>query len=312
MKPSTQRTLVALAVFVVVGVGLGFSTGLGTPSSFGWDSIATICPIGSLETILSQWAVTPHGLLCLAITVVLILIFGRAFCGWFCPTPLMRRVFGSKKLMDKDRSDLHDTCAAGCAACGKPCSTKKRDSGIKNSPLDSRYAVLAGALLSTAIFGFPVFCLVCPVGLSVATFIGLWRLIQYNDATWSLVVFPLIVFVELFLLRKWCHRFCPLAAFASLVARGNRTLRPTVDGTVCIREQGKGACHLCYEACPEAIDLHNLAAGAPLAECMKCRECVAACPEDAIELPLAPVKVKSGTQVRIAGVGEEKVAAKSA
>ncbi len=342
-KPSTLRALCALAVFVVVGVGLAFETGLGTPSSFGWDSIATICPLGSLETMLAQGSVGVRGLLCLAITIALILLFGRAFCGWFCPTPLIRRVFTGKKRADKDCSDLKDVCASGCAACGKNCFAKKTVIGvedsadaasnaksgvedsadaasnaksgkqsvrsikarIKNSPLDSRHAVLIGALASTAIFGFPVFCLVCPVGLSIATFIAFWQLVQLNETTLSLIVFPAILILELTVLRKWCHRFCPLSALASLVAKGNRTFRPTVNPTKCVRERGESECHLCYFACPEAIDLHDLAAGAPFSECMKCRECIVACPESAILIPLAPVRVKAGTSVRLEGVLEK-------
>lgn len=322
MKPSNLRTIAATVVFGVVAVGLAFSTGLGTPSSFGWDAIATICPLGSLETMLAKWTVAPRGLLCLAITVVLVLVFGRAFCGWFCPTPLIRRIFSGKKSADRDQSDLKDVCASGCGSCAKKCSVAKMttdlgklsdDSAanpaerakiaarrIKNGPLDSRHAVLIGALLSTAVFGFPVFCLVCPVGLSFATFIALWRLIQFNDATWSIVVFPLIIVAELLLMRKWCHRFCPLSALVSLVAKGNRTLRPTVDPTKCIREKGEAECHACFHACPEAIDLHDLAAGAPMNECLKCRECVGACTTGAITFPFAPAHVKEGTQVMLA------------
>ena len=41
--------------------------------------------------------------------------------------------------------------------------------------LDSRHYVLGGALLSTAVFGFPVFCLVCPIGLTFATVLVVWR-----------------------------------------------------------------------------------------------------------------------------------------
>ena len=46
-----------------------------------------------------------------------------------------------------------------CASCGA-CHAKR------NGKFDSRHAVLGGAVLTTAVFGFPVFCLVCPVGLA--------------------------------------------------------------------------------------------------------------------------------------------------
>ena len=41
--------------------------------------------------------------------------------------------------------------------------------------------VLAGALASSAAFGFPVFCLICPVGLTFALVIALWRLAEFNE-----------------------------------------------------------------------------------------------------------------------------------
>ncbi|MFR1638333.1 MAG: 4Fe-4S binding protein [Eggerthellaceae bacterium] len=68
------------------------------------------------------------------------------------------------------------------------------------------------ALLSTAVFGFPVFCLICPVGLTFATLIAVWRLFQFNEVALSLLVFPAMLALEVLVLRKWCSRFCPLGA----------------------------------------------------------------------------------------------------
>ena len=122
----------------------------------------------------------------LVIVAVLVALAGRAFCAWGCPVPLLRRVFGIKE-----------------RKADKP-TPAERDGAN-----DSRNWVLGATVLTTAAFGFPVFCLICPVGLSVATFIALWRLLQFSEATLSLVVFPVILVAEIVLLRKWCHRFCP-------------------------------------------------------------------------------------------------------
>ena len=67
--------------------------------------------------------------------------------------------------------------------CGS-CSSCK---GVR-AKLDSRHYVLGGALLSTAVFGFPVFCLVCPIGLTFATVLVVWRLFAAGDMTWSVVL----------------------------------------------------------------------------------------------------------------------------
>jgi len=342
-KPSNTRVLTAGIGFLLVAAGLLWNTGLGTHSSFGWDAVATICPVGFLESLLAGGSGAARGILSAVILIVLVLVFGRAFCGWLCPVPLVRRLFGGRKKAEAEHSDLKDTCAGGCAACTGHCLFSRTAAGpteggqgadadtvvvaspasvstddardpaasvaarspkalwrrVRNSPLDSRHAVLIGALASTAIFGFPVFCLICPVGLSIATFIALWRFISMNEATLSLIVFPAILAVELFVMKRWCHRLCPLSACMSLLAKGNVTLRPTVDPGRCLREQGTAPCHACFHACPEAIDLHDLAAGAPMDECMKCRECAAVCPEQAITFPLSSEKVREGTRVLV-------------
>ena len=154
----------------------------------------------------------------------------------------------------------------------------------------SRNWVLGGAILSTAAFGFPVFCLVCPVGLTFGTLVVVWRVFQFNEVTWSLLVFPAMLVLELAVLRKWCHRFCPLGALLSLVSRGNRTFRPQANVGTCLHAAHGERCHRCADACPEGIDLHDRAASAPLNECVKCRECADACPVHAITFPFLSKK----------------------
>ena len=139
-------------------------------------------------------------------------------------------------------------------------------------------------------FGFPVFCLVCPVGLTFGTLVVVWRVFQFNEVTWSLLVFPAMLVLELAVLRKWCHRFCPLGALLSLVSRGNRTFRPQANVGTCLHAAHGERCHRCADACPEGIDLHDRAASAPLNECVKCRECADACPVHAITFPFLSKK----------------------
>ena len=89
------RTLSALAVVALVCLGLAFHAGTGTPSAWGIYDIAAICPIGAVEVALAAKTVVPPMLIAFAIGVVLVLVFGRAFCAWGCPVPLLRRIFGS-------------------------------------------------------------------------------------------------------------------------------------------------------------------------------------------------------------------------
>ena len=147
--------------------------------------------------------------------------------------------------------------------------------------LDSRHAVLVGTLASAAVFGFPVFCLICPVGLTFATIIGLWNLVQFNDPSWALVIFPIILILEVTVLRKWCSNICPISALVSLLSNLNVTLRPRVRADACLRNRGAD-CHECVDACPEQLDPHSKR----IPECSKCGKCVEACPAKAISIKL--------------------------
>ena len=143
--------------------------------------------------------------------------------------------------------------------------------------LDSRHAVLAGTLATTALCGFPVFCLLCPVGLTFATVIALYRFIGFNEPTIDLLVFPAIIVLELVLLRKWCHRFCPISALMSLARR----LRPQVSMEACLRSKGED-CTVCGSVCPEGIDPVADLGRRSLSECTRCGRCAEACPAQAI------------------------------
>ncbi len=172
-------------------------------------------------------------------------------------------------------------CAAcaGASACAKALAPVggKRD-GVR---LDSRHAVLVGTLASAAVFGFPVFCLICPVGLTFATIIGLWNLVQFNEPSWALIIFPIILIAEVTVLRKWCSKICPISALVSLLSNLNVTLRPRVKTDACLRSRGVD-CHSCVDACPEQLDPHS----GRIPECSKCGKCVEACPAKAISIKL--------------------------
>ena len=245
----------------LVGVGLAVHSGTGTPSAWGIADIAAICPLGAIEAAIASRTIVPPLALGLLISVLIVVLVGRAFCAWGCPVPLLRRLFGLKE-----------------KPADKPVLAQR--DGVN----DSRNWVLGATVLTTAAFGFPVFCLICPVGLTVATFVALWRLLQLSEVTLSLVVFPLILVLEVVLLRKWCHRFCPLGALLSLVSRLNRTFRPAVTTSDCLQCSG-ASCSRCAEVCPEGIDLHHPEASVSMAECTKCGECKTACPVGAISFP---------------------------
>lgn len=319
-KSYRLRFLIMLAVLVVVAVGYFTAAGIGNVCGIGFGSITLLCPLGALLAMIAERTAIPMAVVSVIVVLAVCIILGKVFCSWICPVHFMSR----KDKKKEKRSDAvgaptatAETLATsaplsraeraslgGCATCASPCGKSK---GIK---IDSRHGILAAALGSTLIFGFPVFCLVCPVGLTFATVLLVMRLFAFGDTTWTVVAFPLIIALEILLLPKWCQRFCPLGALLSLFSGLNRTFRPQVNAETCLREgQGK-ACNLCEQVCPEGINLHDIAAGeTTLNDCSKCRACADVCPEHAITFPLLPKKqgAAAGAPVPVAVLDDMEV-----
>lgn len=315
MKISTIRGIVACALIVgLTIVGLVINAGTGTASAWGIGAISAICPLGALESFLGAKNVGVHALICLAIVVVAIVLVGKAFCSWACPIPWLQRFFKHKQpttskneassakpepskqidaplktevfkhvesstqneLSAEEKTSLKHAACSTCKTCALMPVGGKRD-GVQ---IDGRHVVLGGALLSSLAFGFPVFCLICPVGLSFATLIGIWHLFQFNETTWGLIIFPLILLIEILILKRWCFSFCPISALSSLISRANVFFKPHVDNNRCLRQEGHD-CQVCVQICPEKVDPHN----AVIPECSKCHLCAEACPAQAISFP---------------------------
>jgi ferredoxin-type protein NapH len=306
MKLSILRKVTLTLAFVLIAIGLILNTGAGTLSSFGWQALATICPLGALESMIASKTIFPRALIVLGLAVVFVVIFGKVFCSWLCPVAPVRSLldfiarkraragakragaFSDTQKMQTKALDAVDEPSASADGALAPksrlaCSDYSDCSACatKRAKLDSRHLILGGTLLSAAIFGFPVFCLICPIGLTFGTIILFWQWFNFDNISLSLLIYPAILLIELLILRKWCARFCPLGALLSLMSLPNRFFRPRVNTSKCLREQGKD-CSVCCEICPEKLDPHYRDA---INECSKCGLCAEKCPAKAITIP---------------------------
>ena len=283
MKTKTLRILIPVAIGVVVAIGFAAHIEVGNLSSFGWQSISMLCPLGALSTMLAAKTFIPRAVIGLLIGLVLAFLLGRAFCGWICPVPVTKRI---PELFKRKGSGAakKEASESACVSCKKSCSA------AASATFDSRHLVLLGALLTATVFGFPVFCLICPIGLSFATLFLVIALFTGGDITWGIVVVPALLLLEVTVFRRWCSHICPLGALMSLVNKPNKKiLLPKRNAERCLETQGK-SCGRCAEACEVHIDPRDFAKGSAPSECIKCRACVDVCPANAMSLPLVSKK----------------------
>lgn len=317
------RALAALLFFLLFLLGLAVHTGWGTASSFGIAEIAAICPLGNLEAMLASKTFLPRALVGFAVFLVVAALLGRFFCGWLCPVPWVEKAlsklrapgrrFGlglkespaasktprtsactttnaSSNTASESGKNAPRSCPSGASCASSSCKDcalasrvkEKADQATEKTP----YWILGGALASSAVFGFPVFCLICPVGLTFALTVALWRLFEFNETNWAILWFAGFLVLELLVLRRWCSRFCPLGALWTLASRLNRFFRPKAREDLCTRMTHGVPCTICRDVCPEGIDPASVANDPMLlARCTKCGACAAACPTGAVHFP---------------------------
>lgn len=335
MKASTLRALVMGVILVVVAIGYFTAVGIGNLSGFGFDVFAFLCPLGYLESLLASKIFVPRALISVIAVVLLIIVLGRVFCAWMCPMPFLQKIVPglgkkSKKAKGaKDAAALSENAPAQAAppaagddaapaaaeasvavaseatsvapAAAEP-TAQEIDAHIGGKPnrfkFDSRYGVLLGALGSAAIFGFPVFCLICPVGLTFAGVFLVMRLFAFGETTWAIIAVPLVLLLEVVFFRKWCSKICPLGAVISLISGANKTLRPTIDDGKCLDTSKGISCLRCAKSCPEHINIREPELSeVSLNNCTKCRECSDHCPTQAITFPFLPSRKGKGDAV---------------
>ena len=317
-----KRLQFALPLAIIIGAGVGFTLnyGTGSISSLGWEDVAIICPLGAISSMLASKTFIPRAAIAIVFALVFVLVFGRAFCSWVCPVPVVsklrdafRKGGDAVSVEDTNTVDMQAVEGAGTVdmqavegagavedagtvdmqavegADGDVLSAEPAEGGRH---FDTRLAVLVAALLSATVFGFPVFCLICPVGLTFASLFAIITLFWHGTLNFSVVLMPCVLLAEVVFFRKWCSKICPLAALMGLVAKLNVTFRPTIDENKCIESHG-GVCGKCARNCHEKIDLRPGHRAAAKSNCTRCRTCIEGCPAHAIKMPVIARRQKS-------------------
>jgi ferredoxin-type protein NapH len=312
-----MKKLNILQVIIPVVIALLFTAAyiahldFGMLSSFGWATISMICPLGALMAMLAAKMMVPRAAIALVTAIVLMVIFGRAFCAWVCPVPVMQKFrdlvaritkegiasgSSSKKALNKSTELTGDKTGAA-KSVGKTAPVKgagKMRPGAcsscakkRGAAIDSRHIILGGSVLTALVFGFPVFCLICPIGLTFASIFLVVNLFGSGDVTWTVVVVPLLLIIEIVFFRKWCGRFCPLSAFMSLSGKLGRFFRPKIDDSTCQETTTGEPCGICGTVCPVTVDpRHPDISPSDISECTKCLACAKSCPTQSIKFPV--------------------------
>ncbi len=196
------------------------------------------------------------------LTVVLTIVFGRVWCGWFCPLGAVFELFG--------RKDRH----------------------FKWQNLRKLKYVILAVVVVMAAFGSLAFLYFEPITIFIrgltAIFKPVVQYVQLEDKKefilpgfqWWAIAIPFVVALLLNLIEKrfWCRYLCPLGA---LVALGSKFswIKRFVNQDSCVK------CGECATLCPMgAISPENDFKSDP-AECIMCMDCAAPCPKLAITFP---------------------------
>ena len=270
---------------------------VGGASARGVDLFFDLDPLALVSVWLSGHPVRT-GMLLALIWVAVTFVFGRWFCGWFCPFGALHNLFGSWR-----SGNRKSKIAAG------------QFSRWQHAKYLWLFAVLVSSLVGANLAGwldpfsylfrsltmavFPavdggvehLFAWVyrhdVGIGSLHVTTVSepVYRWVHYNLLSvsqpryfWSLMfglLFAVIMGLNFFRARFWCKYICPLGALLGVFGK-NPLLRLQVDKAGCTD------CGICVSECQGAADPHHRGGQWKPSECMYCLNCQDSCPSDVI------------------------------
>ncbi len=219
------------------------------------------CPVGALQSSLSARG-SKISLYVSGFLIFVGALMGRYVCGWLCPFGLIQDLLNKIPFPKKLRTFKGDRILRK----------------LKYVILLVFVVLLPMVAVDVTGLGEPWFCkYICPAG----TLEGGVPLVLLNSAlretlgflyTWKILILTVTVILSVIIYRPFCKYICPLGAIYSFFNKVS-VFRIKVDKEKCI------GCDKCERVCKMNV---NPSETPDSAECIRCRECISACPTGAL------------------------------
>jgi hypothetical protein len=268
-----------------------------------------LCPFGAAEILLTG-EVEIITIVALLLFIIPIVMLGNAFCSWACPIGTMIDSF------DKSVEKFLPKIEAKRKKRALQRRNNRRNKQEKNllcpscpvsKVMPERYGVLANGVLASAfvgsaVFRVPVFCVVCPIGISTRGLVHLRSLSSITGRFLPFVIelLPIPIIAVLLSLREkrfWCKKLCPVGSLLRATGRLSPFLKLRVEDKKCVMKGCPEDCEdnrldmclfcrtmddrSCEQVCP--VDI-NLVDHGSFERCTRCLECYIVCDHDAVKI----------------------------
>ena len=226
--------------------------------------ITFMCPVGFFEIILSAKTVPLSLLPGMAMVFLLIFAIGRAWCGWVCPASLAGSSAAGlfKWLLP---TFLFQSVRKGYGKVSVFAQTR-----VQFSFADG-LAVFAGLLLGIAVFSYPFWSIICPLGVVSRNIVAFGTNFHLRFDMLFLLL-PLLVLP--FFKGGWkCS--CPVGLTHGLVSGNKALLKPVLK-----LDNNCNQCGLCKKLCP--VEQNPALGVVDSALCTRCGICVEKCPKNSL------------------------------